>query len=298
MISRIASIDFGTNTFHLLIAELDGNENIHEIYRKRFFIYLNRDAERCIHDHAKAEAIIAVNAFKSLIHEYDVSDVRAVATEVFRDKSDGKSFLSELSTLLGHNIELISGMNEAELIYEGVKHSLEGFKQSYIVMDIGGGSTEFIWHKNDRGGKFKSLLIGISRICQLVNYQGSLLAEDIPGIEAFLDKEVDVLVEEQWADVDSLVINAGSAELLPGQLLSTPIGRNACRLSLKQFRSMYDQLIFSTLEDRSRVDWIPELRKHRFPVFLIKLNYIINRFNIGQLIYSPASLKEGLILQK
>ncbi|RYF90802.1 MAG: exopolyphosphatase, partial [Chitinophagaceae bacterium] len=141
---RYAAIDIGTNTFHLIIADgtTDGFTVIH---KENLPVKLGEGSinQGFINDAAMARAMAAFSHFREQLDKFKVKNVRAVATSAVRSAINGQDFVEAVKDATGIDIEVIDGDEEAELIYEGVKLS-GAITGKSLIMDIGGGSTEFI----------------------------------------------------------------------------------------------------------------------------------------------------------
>ncbi|RZK51462.1 MAG: exopolyphosphatase, partial [Pedobacter sp.] len=141
---RIAAIDLGTNTFHLIIAEQNANE-LQIVYKTNQPVKLGEDITKnnSIIPVAFERGINCLKEFKNVLLINDVTVVKATATSAVRSAINGQDFVDAVKDATDIDIEVIDGDEEAELIYEGVKLS-GAITGKSLIMDIGGGSTEFI----------------------------------------------------------------------------------------------------------------------------------------------------------
>lgn len=298
MVSSIAAIDFGTNTFHLIITKTDEPNRLEVIERRRYFVYLDRSNSRYITNEAIETAKEASRGLKQVLIRNKCSKIYAVGTEVFRKKQNGPELLDEISQILDVPIQLISGDEEAELIFHGVANSFRS-DEPYLIMDIGGGSTEFILSANDQAAWKASFKIGLSILMQLVDYEDQLESKQMHEIQEFYLDKIEVLskVIAQYRP-SVLLINGGAGELLPHAIQHEELGGGAVALDKAEFYKLCDALILSDLESRERYDWLHASRIKLFPLFLLNVKLILNYFKIDKLVYTGAGLKEGLIITK
>jgi exopolyphosphatase/guanosine-5'-triphosphate,3'-diphosphate pyrophosphatase len=152
----IASVEIGTNSIRMLIAERgNANGTLRPVLRKRSITRLGEDFGKTKDGVLKREAmdrsISVLEDFFHLASRYNVSSLRAVATGVVRKASNRSRFIRLIERELGHTVRIISGQEEAYLTWRGVISSLNQRRQRLVVFDLGGGSTEFIWsHNNER----------------------------------------------------------------------------------------------------------------------------------------------------
>lgn len=145
--TRIATIDIGTNTALLLIADLDFNSQaIHTIYNHQEIIRLGKgvDKSRRINAEAIERLINCLLLYRSLIAKHHATLIRAVATSAVRDALNREEILHLVKSQMGIEIELLSGDAEAELTFQGAITGWTNLQEPFLVIDIGGGSTELI----------------------------------------------------------------------------------------------------------------------------------------------------------
>jgi exopolyphosphatase/guanosine-5'-triphosphate,3'-diphosphate pyrophosphatase len=146
-LTRIATIDIGTNTALLLIADLDfTSQTIHTIYNHQEIIRLGKgvDKDRRINAEAIERLLRCLNLYRGFIQQYGVQRVRAVATSAVRDALNRDEVLHLVKAQTGIEIELLSGDTEAELTFQGAITGWQNLHEPFLVIDIGGGSTELI----------------------------------------------------------------------------------------------------------------------------------------------------------
>ena len=146
MNSRKAVIDIGTNTFHLLIAEIKENQEIKVIFKKTIPVKLGEGGveKGLIAEAAYQRGIDALIDFRKDLNQYQIKNIKATATAAVRDAANGKDFIDEALAKADIKITIIDGLKEAEYIYLGAKASGVLDQENVLIMDIGGGSVEFI----------------------------------------------------------------------------------------------------------------------------------------------------------
>ena len=164
--SRVAAIDCGTNSIRLLIADISQG-NFREIDRRMEIVRLGQgvDRNKSFHPDAIARTLAAVNEFASEIRRRGVSKVRFCATSATRDATNRSIFVEGVKKILGLEPEVISGDEEARLSFLGATRELHGADSPFLVVDIGGGSTEFV-SGNQKVEAAKSVNIGCVRLSE------------------------------------------------------------------------------------------------------------------------------------
>ena len=142
----LAIIDCGTNTFHLLIVEAKANGKFKIIFKTKAVVKLGEAGitKRFISAAPFERGLSALKSFAVKIKEYQAEQIYAFATAALRKAKNGKEFIALAEKQTRIKIELISGSREAELIYYGVREAVNMQEQTSLIVDIGGGSTEFI----------------------------------------------------------------------------------------------------------------------------------------------------------
>ena len=141
----VAAVDLGSNSFHMIVARLrDGDIEVIDSLREMVRLGGGLDDQGNLDQNAKDRALACLERFGQRVRPLVPGSVRAVGTNTLRKAKDSGDFLRAAEAALGHPIEIISGVEEARLIYLGVAHDLAGDDSQRLVMDIGGGSTELI----------------------------------------------------------------------------------------------------------------------------------------------------------
>ena len=143
---RVAAIDCGTNSIRLLIADIDGN-NFREVVRDMEIVRLGQGVDETgqFHPDAIARTLAAVDKFAAEIAKRGVEKIRFCATSATRDATNRHLFVDGVRERLGIELEVISGDEEAALPFAGAIKDLDPSNGPYLVVDIGGGSTEFVF---------------------------------------------------------------------------------------------------------------------------------------------------------
>ena len=141
----LAAIDLGSNSFHMLLARLE-NDQLQVVDRHKEMVRLagGLNKDRRLTREVRDRALECLQRFGQRIKDLPAENIRVVGTNTLRSAANAKKFLVEAERALGHDIEIVSGMEEARLIYLGVAHSTPADQGKRLVIDIGGGSTELI----------------------------------------------------------------------------------------------------------------------------------------------------------
>jgi len=211
-LSRVAAIDCGTNSIRLLIADITGG-NFKEVLRTMEIVRLGQgvDQNKSFHPDAIARTLSAVEKFAQLIASKGVEKIRFCATSATRDASNRELFTNGVKKILGVEVEVIPGEQEAALSFIGATKELSQSDGPFLVVDIGGGSTEFVFG-SEKVEFAKSVNIGCVRMSERhLNLQPPTMAQIA---EAIIDIDLAITQAAKVVPISqakSLVAVAGTA---------------------------------------------------------------------------------------
>ena len=291
---RIAVIDLGTNTFNLLIVDKSDSGFI-EVFGTKVGVGLGLGGinQNRIQEDAIERALTTLLAYKSKCEEHKVVEIIAYGTSAIRNAENKQDFLNQVERATGIEIRVISGNREAELIYNGVNLGLE-VNEPFLIMDIGGGSTEFILGDRNQFMEAASFEIGAARIFQSIPCSDPFTEEYCTKIESYLDAGVGDFFHQ--INVRMLIGASGSFETFYELLANKRYPAHTyVTLNLNDLMSILDSIIFSTRADREKDDRIIPIRKKMAPIAAVKIRWIIRKLGIQSVMISPYSLKEGVL---
>lgn len=291
----LAVIDLGTNTFHVLIARTSDKGHFTEVYRERRFVKLAEDGISRISPRAWARGMDAMQAFAQAIASYEVKQVRAIGTAALRTAANGVAFIREVWKKTGIQIELIDGQEEARLIHRGVSLAAPFGASTRLLMDIGGGSVEFILADAKSVYWSESFPIGVAVLHKQFHTTDPIPLVQQGLLRAFLAQALQPLVEQLLHHpVRELVGASGTFDVLETYLIdpSGPTLLNAA--SIAPFR---DRLLAMPIAERLLMEEMPPARAEMLPVALILLDVVIALAGIELVRVSPYAMKEGALAE-
>lgn len=185
--NTFAVIDLGTNTFHLLIVEDNGDGSFRELYRKQHFVKLAEEGIQTIGAAAFARGLDVMESFNITLDEYKVNQLTAFGTAALRTASNGQDFVNQVKEKNGIEIELISGDREAVLIHKGVLQAVPFTSERMLIMDIGGGSVEFIIADKNQVYWAQSFPIGVAVLYKNFHQNNPITNTEIQATQAFCE---------------------------------------------------------------------------------------------------------------
>ncbi|HOZ29624.1 MAG TPA: hypothetical protein PLL66_01795 [Bacteroidales bacterium] len=301
---KIASIDIGTNTCNLLIAEYRKNSPIKFIYKeKRAITLINKDYKNNVISEESASNLIHVlNTYKLTISLHKTKRVLAVATSGIRSSYNKDSVINRIKETSGFNVNVIDGVKETELIWKGVKNAVKIYSNPALIIDIGGGSIEFILC-NDKGIIRKSSHdIGVARMMNNYNFSDPLSNENLSCIYQLLDNELkDLLVDCKKYNLNTLIGSSGSyetfANLIKHEFSGCSISDSDLTniLEIEKFLCIYKKLILFNEAERAKMPGMEIIRVKMIPIAAVITKYLLDNLNIRNFVQSNFSLKEGTL---
>ena len=297
----IAILDFGTNTFNLLIAER--RERSFKVLHSskqpaklgRGGIHINRIAPD-----AFERGFIAIQNHMETIEKYKVAEIRAFATSAIRNASNGTDFVNEIESRFGFRVRVIPGEREAELIYKGVRQAIPFTQNKVLILDIGGGSNEFIICNRDGIIWKHSFELGMARILELFNLSDPITHEEISALESYFKQELQPLMAAVQKEKPLTLIGASGSfdtfyKLIKERTGAIPEENYGRELSLKEYQKLHRILTHSTIEERKTMPGMEPVRVEMIVAATIFVSFVMRECRIKHLSHSEFALKEGVI---
>ena len=297
---RCAVIDLGTNTFHLLIAEHDDHQLWQTVLKERRYIKM---AEQGIHRIGPAAFERGVQALQHFKKELDAAGVpservRAIGTAALRTAENAADFVAEVQRLTGIRAEVISGDREAELIYKGVRQAVPCPEEGRVlIMDIGGGSVEFILADREQVFWQKSFPIGVAVLFHQFQHSDPIAPTEIKAEEDYLE----TALAELWAAIErwpavALAGASGTFDVIDNFLLDP-----ATKPLLYGYTSraaldpLCDLFIKSTLAERRDMPLLAPERVEMIVVAVILIQTVLKKAGLNDIYTSAYAMKEGML---
>jgi exopolyphosphatase/guanosine-5'-triphosphate,3'-diphosphate pyrophosphatase len=301
--SRYAVVDLGTNTCNLLIANILPNGTFETVYDRKLPVKLGRGG---IHNHlllpeAMERGVNALQSHSNTILEYGVDKIKVVGTSALRGAANRVEFLDKVKKLLGWDIEIINGELEAELIFRGVRLTFPEGIGKYLILDIGGGSNEFILaNDNDIIWK-KSFNIGIARALETIKMSDPVTPGEILAFEQWFDLHL----RELWSICElhhsqTLVGCSGAFDTFMDIYEEAEPDlkiRKVSEFPMDAYLKIHKRLINSDHETRSKITGMDKTRVEMVVIASVFTNFILRRLQIRKLLHTHNSLKEGVMDQ-
>ncbi len=289
-----AAIDLGTNTFHMIIVDIhNGRPKV--VFRKRHFVKLAYQSFERIEEEAMDRGVEAILDFKETIDRFNITKYKAYATSIFRIATNGKEYIELLKEKSGLDIDIISGKDEAKLIFYGAKMAGTLSAGYNLIVDIGGGSVEFILCDGEKMIFENSYQIGILKLFHEFEKGRPQDKNSLLEIEKFLEKTTNDLQKVISAyKINSLVGTAGSFDVLRNSMNYMNKGRSF-DISPNDFYDIFDSVALTSIEDRWEISWIPIERKKLIVYAFAIIDFALKLSKAEVLRITSYSMKEGMI---
>lgn len=297
---RLAIIDLGTNTCNLLVANTE--EGKYEIlYQGKEGVRLGKGGinKNMLTSEAFQRAEAALKKHLQIMNRFQVTDVKTIATSAVRDAVNQNDFASYLLKATGLKLTVVSGEEEASFIFKGVKMAFGQIPDRSLILDIGGGSNEFILPTEDGIAWKKSFPLGMARIIEQFLISDPVKPEETAVIENYFDSGLTALWSQlEGKTIDRLIGCSGAFDTLADLLDETAPGtkfRITQDISLNDFEQVSHKVIRSTAAQRGKMTGMDPLRLEMIVPSFIFIRLIINRLNIRKITQTGFSLREGVL---
>lgn len=301
----LAGIDIGTNTLRLLIAGFSPDGRYHKIESGRRITRLGEDVSRTgrLKTEAMERALGVLEGFSEICTEYPIEGTYAAATSAVRDAANGGDFIRMVKAKTGLDVDIISGDEEARLTMLGVSSKLDtGDKEAFLI-DIGGGSTEFILASKGRVLFKASTDIGVVRFTEQYIHSDPPGEEEIELLELAIEerlKSISVFDDSRGIDSVSFIGTAGTVTTLAAieqkMTVYDPCKVNGYRMSKDGIAEIRRMLSHMTIKERKEVPGIEEGREDIIIAGAVVVDKVMEWFGFHEVIVSDSGLREGLVI--
>ena len=302
--NRIAAVDIGTNSFHLVIVEVqpDGSFKLLDKQREVIRLGSHKGEDLSLISEGEIEkAIDILKNYKMLAEHYGAS-IRAVATSAVREAENKDKFVKAVKEKTNIDIEVVAGRTEAKLIFYGIMNAIDVSDKNVLCLDIGGGSSEFIYAEKGNPIITESVKIGAVRLSKKFFPDFILKKEAVEACRSYVEAQTNFikhLIEGKKID---LVIGASgtivAAAILVQELFNKPKRKSINKLSFtaEELNFVYKEVLSrKTPAERVSLPGMELKRADIIPAGLIILKTVSDVFEIKQITLSEYALREGII---
>ena len=306
--SRVAAIDIGTNSTHLLVASVDttlGTFSIEQAEKSTTRLGERDPDSGELTPDAMQRGYETLRRFRDLAMSHDVEQIVTAATSAVREAPNGREFLQSIQDGLGIDVDLVSGPEEARLIYLGVLSGMSFGDRPHLVLDIGGGSTELILADGRDARALTSTRVGAVRL------QRDFVKDDpIPPhrrsfLQAFIQGSLEPAVDKvhrriKPGEIPVLVATSGTAMAIGALAASEderpPLKLHGYRVSRQRLDRVVEKLVTMTPEQRRDLSPINDRRAEIIVPGALILQTTMQMLGVEEFVLSERALREGLIV--
>ena len=303
---RVAAIDLGTNSFHMVIVEESEGKGIVEIDRVKEMICIGRGSisTKMLDEKAMESGITTLKHFLVLAAQQGVKpeNVIAFATSAIREAKNRNVFLQRVRDETGLKIKVVSGLEEAQFIYYGVRHAVKLAAEPELIFDIGGGSVEFIIADHQKIFLLESRKIGVARMLERFITTDPVSDRELSLLDQFFSAELFTAAEKSRdLNIKKAIASSGTAQNI-ARMIRSMAGRddevtlNQSSFTRKEFQKFYKSVIAMTASERKKLTGLDEKRVDLIVPGLVLMNVIFSLFKLKEVAISDSALREGMVV--
>jgi len=297
---RLAAIDVGSNSIHMVIAQVDAGGGISELWRGAEMVGLGRNSfpSHRLSRSAIDRAMLTLARFLSEARRWECEELVAIATSAVREAENGGEFIEAVRAQLGVHVRVVSAREESRLIYLGVRQATDLRKGPHLIVDLGGGSAEFIVGDNEKPLLLESRKLGAARMTARFVRSDPVEAREIKALLAHYDAEMSsVLRQVRELRPVRIIGTSGSIESLATMCASDEQGPDVPKvLSRTRLEKMIGRLVETTQEERAEIRGLDEKRRDQILAAALFVQELMKRLNVDQLEVCRSALREGMLV--
>jgi exopolyphosphatase/guanosine-5'-triphosphate,3'-diphosphate pyrophosphatase len=299
----MGAIDLGSNSVHMVIAEVSADGRIEVVDRVKEMVRLGRRAFTTgrLRPDAMDLAVRAVKTFYRLAQAQRVERLRAVATSAVREARNGPGFVRRLRRETGIAVHVIAGAEEARLIFRAARHALGLEGGPHLLLDVGGGSVELVLVRDGRPLWLRSLPLGAARLSERFLTADPPRAGQVRQLERHLERALGTLLAAaRHAGVVDVVGTSGTVNALVA-MARTARGEEVGRLhgasaSAAEVTRLRRRLLAVGTARRAELPGIDAKRADLMPAAVVLVDFVLSRVRASELVACTWALREGVLL--
>jgi exopolyphosphatase/guanosine-5'-triphosphate,3'-diphosphate pyrophosphatase len=301
---RIGALDLGSNSFHLLVADVHPDGTFESITREKDMLGLGSEVARegRITETTARRVVESARHLKQLADASGATEVIAKATSALRSAENGSEVVDQIEEATGINVEVISGQEEARLIFAAIRASVVIDPSPALCIDLGGGSVELMVGDANRLLWVTSLNLGVGRLTERFVHSDPPSKSERHALEAYLRETLEPVAKEVARHSPRMTV--GSSGTLSDLAAMTaafhsgeePRSRNQLTVTRAEFMPVHERIVRSKLSDRRRMPGLEEKRAELIVAGSTFLAVAMDVFDFDQITISEWALREGIIL--
>ena len=298
---RLAAVDVGSNSIHMVVAQVDPDGGVTTLWRMKEPVGLGRGSfpSRRLTRETMDRAVATLGRFQQAARQRGAEKIVAVATSAVREARNGGDLIERVRRELKLRVKVVTAKEEARLIYLGVRHAMPLGETAHLVVDIGGGSVEFVVGDDEAAALLESRKLGAARTTARFVKSDPISKDDLAAMRAHFARELGPLVE----DIESLepaevIGTSGTLENLAamandGAPALDADGRPV--IAAKQFDKLLRTLVKSTGKDREQIRGLDSGRRDQIVAGAALVGELFERLKMKRIVLCGSALREGIL---
>lgn len=300
---RIAALDLGTNSFHVVIVDIYPDGRFRTIDKlKEMVILAEKGMKSRLSEAAMERGLSALKRIKILCDSQGVEQILAYATSAIREAGNGGEFIQQMIDETGIKAHAISGSREAQLIGKAIKHAVTFGNETVLMVDIGGGSVEFIVAKRDEVFYSASKKIGVARMTAEFVHHDPIAKSEVRTLRKHYNAELrDLFAVTERHGAALLIGSSGTMENIAAmvanrQSITASLTLNELTFSAKNYKKFHRNFIGMDRSERLNEKGLDEKRVDIIAPGLVLLELLVKKTGIQKIKISESALREGMII--
>jgi exopolyphosphatase/guanosine-5'-triphosphate,3'-diphosphate pyrophosphatase len=301
---RIAAIDIGSNSIHMVVAQVESDGRFRVLDRAKEMVRLGHRtlASGRLSADAMNAGVRTLAAFRTLAERQGVQRFNAVANSAVREAKNGGDFVQRVKDEVGLRVKVIPGREEARLIYLGVRHALDLRSESTLIVDVGGGSVELICTEEEKPVAMHSLKIGVARLSEAFPVGDRVSGKTLVELEAYIAEQLDPILSRYTKQRVRRVVGTSGTMLnlitIAGyQRGEPPDGHlNNFAVTADEIARVRRLVTKADREERLRIKGLDSKRVDLIVPGACLADYILRRVGAKELVACTWALREGVLL--
>jgi exopolyphosphatase/guanosine-5'-triphosphate,3'-diphosphate pyrophosphatase len=292
---RLAAIDVGSNSIHMVVAQVNDDGSLAELSRLKDMVGLGRASfpSHRLSAIAIERAMMTLRRFALEAARWNVERTLAVATSAVREAENGGEFIERVRAELGLHVRVVSARDEARLIYHGVRRGVDlPDGANALIIDVGGGSVEFIVGDRAKPLMLESRKLGAARMTARFIKSDPAEPREVKALLTHYESELAPLAEQVRALAPSRVIGTS------GTLLNlAAMTDGGATLEAAATERLVERLLPTRAEERAQLKGLDDQRKDQILAGALLVSEIFKRFGVARIEMSRSALREGIVVE-
>lgn len=293
---RLGAIDIGSNSLHMIISHVGADGGTTVLWRMREMLGLGRGSfpSHRLSAEGMDRAILSLRRFHAVARRRGCEKIIAIATSAVREAENGGDFIERVRSEVGLNVRVVSARDEARLIYLGVRHTVDLKAGPHLIMDIGGGSMEFIVGDDQHASLLESRKVGSARMTARYIHSDPAAEGEVELLRRHLNREIAPVCDEilQLRPIKAI----GTSGTIENLVAMCGARGKSPELARDDLKELVDRLLKSKARQRVEIRGLDEKRQDQILAGAVLLLEVMKRLPFKRLSLCRAALREGMLL--